>query len=630
MNGRPHNLGLSIRAPPAPKIRKQRSRYFPDVEDREGRLTYFEDILRPTIRADRDSLRMIYGMNDEDFEIITNSMYEVIRKLPQEKKVEKLRDMLEDVDAMDVAEVDVDDLAEKTKKYMIGDDVADPKLYKVPRVAGQAGGKKKKRKMTKKNKKSLRKRKQTKRRHKKKVTKKIVKKSTRKIKSHKKSSKRSKTHRRTRKSHYGGKVMGRGAFGTVFAEPRIPCERENADEVAANNEVSKVFSNDYSAAKEYSVLKRLERVFGPDYKNILEPYVILPSKICDTNTRELDRRHRYREPKWSEYYGQDLYESYFGRERDEPAYKQIIYPKANNSVQEPTESIKKIDDLVTHFRKLYNVCKGIELLQTNGMVHGDLKFTNVVEVDDVYKIIDMADVESIDKYEDIVKFLQTYEYFTWPTIVAWLIYIGNKYNSNPELRNYSTDGKYEINNAVLLKAYDSAVGFNDSNLVNLTGLTTVIQKYEGRFDEEIDALISEFNDIMISQKVFTPVSIREEIGRLSFPEFMKLLKKELRENLNSGKEPEVVTLYNEIVRSFSTIDEIREDLLKRVDIYSLGIMIIQGINHYLMENVELDYEKQLIIKAMVGIAKMCCVQNERVVDITDVSSEWKRVSDLLR
>lgn len=39
------------------------------------------------------------------------------------------------------------------------------------------------------------------------------------------------TSRRTRKRQHGGKFMGKGSFGAVYAEPRFPCEGESYEDV---------------------------------------------------------------------------------------------------------------------------------------------------------------------------------------------------------------------------------------------------------------------------------------------------------------------------------------------------------------------------------------------------------------
>ena len=47
-----------------------------------------------------------------------------------------------------------------------------------------------------------------------------------------------------KKNYYGGRLLGRGTYGRVYTEPRLPCENEKIADIKKLDEVSKLYPNE--------------------------------------------------------------------------------------------------------------------------------------------------------------------------------------------------------------------------------------------------------------------------------------------------------------------------------------------------------------------------------------------------
>ena len=87
--------------------------------------------------------------------------------------------------------------------------------------------------------------------------------------------------------------------------------------------------------------------------------------------------------------------------------------------------------------------------------------------------------------------------------------------------------------------------------------------------------------------------------------------------------PQIIRDMNTIYSSYTDIEEIKKDLLKRIDIYSIGIIILNIINTYLYS--ELVEYHSLIID-LYNIVFLCCDQMRYTcANINDIILQYKAI-----
>jgi Skp family chaperone for outer membrane proteins len=71
------------------------------------------------------------------------------------------------------------------------------------------------------------------------------------------------------------------------------------------------------------------------------------------------------------------------------------------------------------------------------------------------------------------------------------------------------------------------------------------------------------------------------------------------------------------------MEELKNDLLKRIDIYSIGIIILIIINTYITTNIHI-YRQDLIIK-LYNIIYLCCNQEAKCANINEIISKYDAI-----
>ena len=78
--------------------------------------------------------------------------------------------------------------------------------------------------------------------------------------------------------------------------------------------------------------------------------------------------------------------------------------------------------------KILNIAKGLEMMHNKGIVHGDFKPENCIEIDNTYKIIDM-DTSTYIKTNNpkrkglINKIMISYMYIYYPSLLSVSLYL---------------------------------------------------------------------------------------------------------------------------------------------------------------------------------------------------------------
>jgi len=199
-----------------------------------------------------------------------------------------------------------------------------------------------------------------------------------------------------KKKLFGGKFNGNGTYSIVLSEPRIPFQDETYEEIKDLNEVSKILydldddilpTNFETFSSEYCVLKHMIE----KYPNIFIPEIfLLPIKSGPINVQEFDKNSDdVYNTKWFDY-NEEIIEIMINLiDSGLPIY-QITYQQGK-----PLKFLLNKPHL--NFDKLMlNVIRGITNANNSNIYFKDLKYDNLIYVDDKIKIIDFADFFYLD------------------------------------------------------------------------------------------------------------------------------------------------------------------------------------------------------------------------------------------
>ena len=435
-------------------------------------------------------------------------------------------------------------------------------------------------------------------------------------KTSKKSNKRA-SKKRVRKM-IGGKLFGKGTFGTVYGEPRMLCEGETSKTPNIENEVSKIYEDDKEAEEEMKVNERLLTKMSEEDLTELKKYSVLPKKQCDLNVSYVDR-HPYRRMDWRMTDGNIGAEEMFISERSERnGYnKMVIFDKGGEELGKIFSKINSEKSFKDCLIKLISIGKGIQILQNAGFIHGDIKDSNSIEENGSFKLIDMADVREISTSKDSKGMPKAFGYYTWPSISSYTFFFDKKTPKTPANINmtprilgnlYNEQNQY---NEVMYKDYITTYLIFPFQIKTANGFTMTQLM-------EVNKLVKD----LYLQK--TLGATKNRISRDSYDEFVQKLS---YPSIVDNGVPDFLGKYNAIFQGFATVGEAKMDLFKRIDIYSFGMLILLCVGSYVKyKNKSLiDEEIRELMMKLYAFVYKCCNQTERVVDINEIIDEYQSI-----
>jgi serine/threonine protein kinase len=402
----------------------------------------------------------------------------------------------------------------------------------------------------------------------------------------------------------GGLFIKKGTYGSVYSKPRMLCQGETIDTQGINSEVSKIFEDDYAAISEITNTNKLNSLGLPD----LEKYAIIPKKICDIDRDSLNETP-YNTEEWKQNKNGQYNSSVLNDTIDVPteikvtdeddeiigyikAYnKLIISDEGGDDLYEIIKKIQTYNDFKSFLQKLTSIGKGIQLLQNNGLIHGDIKVENCIEHEDTFKIIDLSDVRKISTTKDPAAMPTAFGYHIWP-ITAFYTYL---FERNVDFNNIN-DIHAIITVEQIIKNYNKKKKYNNDSIQYVKSL-----------------FYFAFN---VSDVGYTV----EQMEKIANFKMNLLVQKDTQLQ-------RIIPVFNEMfINTFKDIDEFKMDLFKRIDIYSFGIMILDCIRKYLSLS---DAQKQMDDSKRENIIKLyeivfdCCYQKKRVADIDTIISNYE-------
>lgn len=182
--------------------------------------------------------------------------------------------------------------------------------------------------------------------------------------------------------------LGEGTYGLIIANPRIPSEGESYNElsgsISANNQVSKIIKDKDDIQKLNGIIDMINTRFSPSNLAQLQTHICIPTRPQLIN--------------WNEIYSNDVDAKFLHAQKiNKRKHKwQYIMERGTVDLSIELRELKTINQLKHFLKGFGNIITGIAELHMSGLVHIDLKLTNmIVSWDGRYKLIDLDEISDV-------------------------------------------------------------------------------------------------------------------------------------------------------------------------------------------------------------------------------------------
>lgn len=425
---------------------------------------------------------------------------------------------------------------------------------------------------------------------------------------------------------HGGKFLGKGAYGSVYGEPRLVCKGETYEDIKDKSEISKVFRAINYANEENAVIGRLSVKIPPDQLDLLRKYSVLPIKQCIIDKTTINTPP----------YTTDEWKSNSIGIKDDVIFNDTEQlPVDTNEYTNMIIQSKGGDDLNTIFTnidsdikfqkcviKLIGVAKAIQILQNHNFIHGDIKTINCLEHDGIFKLIDMTDCRDIITTTDAKYMPFAYGYFPWPSTCIYTHFF------NITVPTSLTE--INLTHEIIIDNYLGMEDYNNSMYTNYI-LPDLVYSYN------ISTMGFAPNEIIDLHNYRDKVYTQKTLGKKRVLYNGKYSQWITEENLNRfhqqllmdipGTTTDFIDEFNGYFQAFPTVEAAKLDIFKRIDIYSFGILILSCIHGYVSwKNTQPDKIivpdiRELMLK-LYKIAYDCCIQLDKCSDFNKIVKDY--------
>jgi len=419
----------------------------------------------------------------------------------------------------------------------------------------------------------------------------------------------------------GGEVLGYGATGWVLGNPAYPCNENQLGKL--DNYISKIANSEdakIDLESELNASRLIKKITNVDDIN---KYFILDIDDCNVDPVYKMISNTPYNTAWMTMGNQIL---------DIDYKKMILYKKGDNNMLKILEKNTGFISFDSHNTKILNIAKGIQILQNNDLIHNDIKPENCILHENTFKIIDLSDIRKITTTTTMKTMPYNFPYFPWPAIAAFTaVYVYadvtlTNFNSNVLSRLYKK-GNYKYKNN---KYYNDYKYYNDEQY-SIWMKSTLFDPFTGFImDDIMNQKINEYAEKLIYQKTFGIVNNVNESN------YNEQISKFLLYSKGQHLEQEIIDIdVNDCLKYYSNIVKkiARKGLLKRIDIYSFGIIILtniyQLIKHLLLPKTDIrQYIVKYYIFGLYNLAFYCCYQTENTPDMNFIVDYFDTLNKL--
>jgi hypothetical protein len=403
-------------------------------------------------------------------------------------------------------------------------------------------------------------------------------------------------------------LIGKGSYGLVYGNPRLPFFDETLKDIENKKEVSKVFGNQTEAMKEYNIINKFQNYLNNNDFLKIKQFFILPSQGGNINLNEIISHPEIYSKKFPKYF-----ETY------QLSRFVISYPQGDFNLNDCLHRINHLDFFFEYLQKSLNILEGIQLLQNNNLVHFDLKNSNMMLIDDFFKIIDLTNIFHLSESYNNDLPVGNMLYVIWPfTHLYTLFYLNNE---KPIIH---------LNSRIFLNQYTS---FKQQNLKNYQFIKECfvdafdVRISHGFSPEQVDEIKNKFGINLLLQKFFKDpeeLNLEEKFKVFKFFENTNLELSFFQEDMMVSATKSLVKKFNEYFSRNS-----KKDMFFRTDIYSFGVFILMTLNQLLKfinkNKIILIQEKINIIYQLYNFVYLACYQTENCMDINLLVEKYKKI-----
>ena len=384
----------------------------------------------------------------------------------------------------------------------------------------------------------------------------------------------------------------------------------------------------------------------------LAQYFILPYRLCDVNKKLLNTTDAQKKlgitvndlptnlkPSW-------VSSCFRGLCKTPPPVPMLISEGGDYDLFHYLDKIfaKKIDATIIDFLKfvkhLFNILKGIQLLHTRNLFHGDIKLENIVFVgkdtaNETFKFIDLGSILQIDvitqTYKSVDDIKTTRQNKFKSNKSEGLLFIAERAS---ELRNIETSPMIIFANLYIIESSDNPkhVITDTIKKINMPKFEEMVNAFNGRcfWGLTPNNLIIKNQDLydkLINQKLYGLPFTRGSKGIISITKYDE-------------------TNFDKFITPFLNASIIeKEKLFKSIDLYAFGVIILELLLSFFIKKSAIELlttpvegatwkdsgpiKKEFITKVIDDLHKiveLCCLyKTDAVVSADDVVTKYEEI-----